>query len=77
MSNMSYCRFHNTRIDLKDCLEALRHGSIESKEELRNAISMFEMFLEFCKYEGIIEEFDEEAIQEILERALEEEEDGE
>ena len=25
MSNMSYCRFTNTRTDLNDCLDSLRH----------------------------------------------------
>jgi hypothetical protein len=25
MSNMSYCRFINTRTDLNDCLDLLRH----------------------------------------------------
>ena len=23
MANMSYCRFHNTRLDLQDCLDAI------------------------------------------------------
>ena len=23
MANMSYCRFHNTRLDMDDCLNAL------------------------------------------------------
>ena len=27
MANMSYCRFQNTNIDLRDCLEALEDGS--------------------------------------------------
>ena len=28
--NMSYCRFHNTTIDLEDCLNALENGNFEN-----------------------------------------------
>lgn len=31
MSNMSYCRFQNTRLDLRDCVE--NFWNINSKEE--------------------------------------------
>lgn len=30
MANMSYCRYHNTRIDLEDCVNALEN-SMEHK----------------------------------------------
>ena len=29
MSNMSYCRFENTSIDMDDCLDALENGKAE------------------------------------------------
>ena len=28
MSNMSYCRFQNTRLDLQDCIDAINGGEI-------------------------------------------------
>lgn len=41
MSNMSYCRFHNTLADLRDCANALEEidGDLSelSKEEARAA----------------------------------------
>ncbi len=35
MSNMSYCRFHNTLQDLRDCSEHLAEPLSESEEEAR------------------------------------------
>lgn len=32
MSNMSYCRFHNTLLDLQDCSRALAHGEGDDDE---------------------------------------------
>ena len=58
MANMSYCRFHNTRIDLEDCLEALNDNEELSAEEFRACKRMFNMFIEFCVDEGIIENED-------------------
>jgi hypothetical protein len=75
MSNMSYCRFHNTKMDLEDCLDALRDEGIESKSELNKGIRMFEMFLEFCEDEGIIENFDKEIVKEVLENAYKDKEE--
>lgn len=40
MSNMSYCKFQNTLNDLKDCLESLEEGKIESQEEKVAAYEM-------------------------------------
>ncbi len=42
MANMSYCRFHNTLIDLRDCINALYDRDIESEEEKRKAEIMLE-----------------------------------
>jgi len=34
MANMSYCRFQNTELDLRDCFNALEEaGSVEALEE--------------------------------------------
>ena len=32
MSNMGYCRFHNTLSDLNDCLRAIQDGEAEDDE---------------------------------------------
>ena len=47
MSNMSYCRFINTRTDLNDCLDSLRHDERMSEMEVREGRNMFEEFLTF------------------------------
>lgn len=49
MSNMSYCRFTNTRTDLNDCLDSLRHDERMSEMEVREGRNMFEEFLTFCQ----------------------------
>lgn len=57
MPNMSYCRFHNTNIDLRDCLDTLRENDeVLSKSEFYACKEMFREFIDFCCDEGIIEE---------------------
>lgn len=41
MSNMSYCRFTNTRTDLNDCLDALRRDERMSGMEVQAGRNMF------------------------------------
>ena len=48
MSNMSYCRFTNTRSDLNDCLDALREDKRLSDVEAKAGRWMFDEFLSFC-----------------------------
>lgn len=49
MANMSYCRFHNTLIDLEDCKNALEdfldndENVISSEEERRKARQLIEV----------------------------------
>lgn len=64
MANMSYCRFHNTRLDMEDCLEALRYGEISSEEELRYCKWMFSSIMDYFIEEGV--DIDEEAFDEWL-----------
>lgn len=66
MANMSYCRFENTKSDLKDCINALENREINSEEEKVNARRMIINFLDFCLNEGIIEDFEGERIQQII-----------
>lgn len=59
MANMSYCRFRNTEMDLKDCLCALEDGVELSENEFKACERMFEKFINFCVDAGIIEYDDE------------------
>ena len=34
MSNMSYCRFENTSLDLKDCIDAIRENYYTEDEPI-------------------------------------------
>jgi ribosome assembly protein YihI (activator of Der GTPase) len=70
MANMSYCRFHNTKNDLDDCLDALRDGTTLSKDEFRKCKQMFGKFIDFLLDEGVIEDEDgelEERLDEFFE----------
>lgn len=58
MSNMSYCRFRNTRDDIDDCIEALDCMDISSDEEKYAATDMLKNVLEFCEDKGIIDNYD-------------------
>lgn len=59
MGNMSYCRFHNTVIDLQDCKDVLEmgegittldeHGDRLSHSEMYNAIYLIEMAREIAE----------------------------
>lgn len=49
MSNMSYCRFTNTRSDMDDCLNALCRDERLSAMEARAGRNMFKEFLTFCR----------------------------
>lgn len=75
MANMSYCRFHNTRLDMEDCLDAIRDDKSLSPEEARDGRAMFDDFLSFCKENGIIEDYDREMVTTIFERMEEAEDD--
>ena len=71
MANMSYCRFHNTNLDLMDCLEALNDEKKLSKEEFRCCKNLFRQFIAFCYDEGIIEDEDgelDERLEEFFDR---------
>jgi hypothetical protein len=51
MANMSYCRFHNTKQDLQDCIQAIENGEIQDlgyseKSALRDILDMAERLTE-------------------------------
>lgn len=76
MANMSYCRFHNTNLDLGDCLDALECGETLSNNEFIACQDMFRRFIDFCCNEGIIEDENgelDEKLEEFFEQIRREE----
>ena len=67
MVNMSYCRFENTLLALRECTTALENYEEISTRESEKGQVMFEQFLEFCQDYGIIDEFDGDAINALFE----------
>ena len=55
MANMSYCRFHNTNMDVNDCIEALYEGTKLSDDEFIACKNMFENVLEFFEEHDVCE----------------------
>ena len=55
MANMSYCRFRNTLIDLRDCINALYDRNIESNEEKEKAKIMLEEIARFLIDEYLVD----------------------
>lgn len=73
MSNMSYCRFTNTRTDLNDCLDSLRHDERMSEMEVREGRNMFEEFLTFYQEYGIIDDYDGQLVMSLFQNLKERE----
>jgi uncharacterized protein YjiS (DUF1127 family) len=68
MSNMSYCRFSNTAIDFRDCLENLRtldpsDQHQNTREERRNRARLIEMAAQLLAEIGIEDLSDDAAIR--------------
>ena len=55
MANMSYCRFHNTNLDMRDCIGALYDGEALSDNEFKACRNMFENVLEFFESNDVCE----------------------
>lgn len=51
MSNMSYCRFQNTAIDLEDCVEEMQESGVEklSMEECKAATRLYDLCQEYIR----------------------------
>ena len=49
MSNMSYCRFRNTLIDLRDCHEALSEMNDPNTELSGEELKAFERMVRLCR----------------------------
>lgn len=73
MSNMSYCRFTNTRTDLNDCLDSIRRDERLSEMEVRAGRNMFMEFLTFCRDYDIIDDYDGELVRDLFQNLKERE----
>lgn len=62
MANMSYCRFNNTRIDVEDCIDALREAEFGdntiSEDEIGYCRMMFDDIIDYLDEEGLLDNFD-------------------
>ena len=62
MANMSYCRFNNTRIDMEDCIDALREAEWGdnkiSEDEIGYCRMMFDNIIDYLDEEGLLDNFD-------------------
>lgn len=66
MSNMSYCRFHNTRSDLSVCLQVLSDDENLSVDEAGEGRRMFKEFLDFCRENDIITDYDSDELRNLF-----------
>ncbi|MBO4913613.1 MAG: hypothetical protein J5449_00260 [Oscillospiraceae bacterium] len=71
MSNMSYCRFTNTRDDLEDCLSSLEYEETVSESEAIAGKKMFRRFLSFCRDADIIQSYDYEMVEHLFQNLQE------
>ena len=67
MSNMSYCRFHNTAQDLDECLEVIENEifngePLGSKMELEGLQRILDIAEEIERYRGELEDYIHESI---------------
>lgn len=74
MSNMSYCRFQNTRKDLDDCIDAIQNGEELSYDEARAGKWMFDDFLDLCRHLGFIDSYDSDAVYDFFDSKTEDDE---
>lgn len=73
MANMSYCRFRNTELDVRECIEALECGNTISEDEAVAARKMFVRVLDFCERIGIINGWNRTRLEDMLDEYKEEE----
>ena len=70
--NMSYCRFYNTALDVSDCIDALDEGDTMSASEASAGKQMFREMLDFCLDNGIVTDYDGNAIDKLFNKLKEE-----
>lgn len=67
MSNMSYCRFHNTAGDLQECFDAIQNEifngePLESRMELEGLQRVLDLIQEIEEYREDLEDYIHESI---------------
>ncbi len=75
MANMGYCRFQNTKLDMEDCLNALRSEKRLSSDEAHAGRWMLDDILSYCRENDIIENYDGELLEAIFSELTKEEDD--
>ena len=63
MSNMSYCRFHNTQNDLQDCLDEVEHMNELEVEEIELSRMERDAFFTMVEQARLFAEVGEELMQ--------------
>tara|TARA_B110000503_G_scaffold143002_1_gene242053 strand:+ start:5181 stop:5390 length:210 start_codon:yes stop_codon:yes gene_type:complete len=67
MSNMSYCRFHNTAQDLDDCLDAIQNelfnGEPLGRMELEGLQGILDIIEDIEEYRAELEDYIHEQTQ--------------
>lgn len=66
MVNMAYCRFRNTRLAMRECIEALNNREPMLEEELEACKRMFTDIVDYLYDEDI--EIDDDALCTFFER---------
>lgn len=66
MSNMNYCRFHNTLIDLSEYIEVMENQEKISADERIKAKKLLITFLEFAEEYSIIESYNMTNVNDII-----------
>jgi len=77
MSNMSYCRFQNTAIDLEDCAHHIR-DKITNHDERRSRVKLVDLAVEMLREIGYdVDHPSGNRIEAILDELATDEEEGE
>ena len=71
MANMSYCRWHNTNLDVRDCFNAFDEMEEMSEEEIKCAKRMVKRMCEFLQDNGVIDDYDCDGLFDEFNRLLE------
>lgn len=64
--NMDYCRFNNTRMALDECIESMENNEVSSYSELDEAERMLNNMLDFLMDNDIVEDFDNESLELVI-----------
>lgn len=73
MAKKRYCRFYTTRLAIEDCLDALSNEKYLSVDEATAGRWMFDEFLDFCRENYIITDYDASEIESLFDSLTEKE----